>query len=124
MDVRFYIPEGKIIPLTFCLMIDNKYKMRYRKLRRESDWPADYWGYEFYFPGYSTDFLHWDAEMAQKYNSMLDEIVRVMIQQSDDATENVFELRWREVKREVVSKPEVNSRIASLTYRVYFTFDE
>lgn len=124
MDVRFYIPEGKVIPLTLCLMIDNKYKVLYKKLRHKSDWPVDYWGYEFYFPGYSTDFLHWDAEMAQKYNAMLDEIVRVMIQQSDCVTGNVFESRWREVKREVIDKPGGNSSFGMLTYRVYFTFDE
>lgn len=122
MNIRFYIPEGKVIPLTFWLMIDDKYKVLYKKLRQEPDWPVDYWGYEFYFSGYSTDFLHWDAEMAQKYNSMLDEIVRVMIQQSDGV--DVFDLRWREVKREVVRQPEGSGCFGELIYRVYFTFDE
>lgn len=122
MDIRFYIPKGKVIPLTFWLMIDDKYKVLYKKLRKEPDWPVDYWGYEFYFSGYSNDFLHWDAEIAQKYNSMLDEIVRVMIQQSDGV--DVFDLRWREVKREVVHHPEGSGCFSGLTYRVYFTFDE
>ena len=122
MNIRFYIPEGKVIPLTFWLMIDDKYKVLYKKLRQEPDWPVDYWGYEFYFSGYGVDFLHWDAEMDQKYNAMLDEIVRVMIQQSDGA--DPFDLRWREVKREVVLQPEGSGSFRGLTYRVYFTFDE
>ena len=101
MDVRFYIPEGKVIPTTFRLKVDDKYDVYYKAAKMDRPY------------GFAYDFTFWSQEAIANYKPILNEIVRLMIWQSQD-----HDVRWVETKRDVIHEPE--DTFDSLTVRVYF----
>lgn len=103
MDVRFYIPKGKVIPTRFRLLVDNKYDVYYKEVNLGPDRPY----------GFAYDFTFWSQEAIDNYETILDEIIRLMIWQSHDR-----DVRWVETGREIIHAP--RDMLEDLTVRVYF----
>ena len=111
MKIRFYIPKGKVIPTKFRLRVDNKYDVYYKEAGPGSD-PVKAMFQRVQY-GFAYDFTFWGQEAIDDYESILNEIVRLMIWQSED-----HDARWVETHREIIHAP--RSPLEDLTVRVYF----